>query len=143
MKTLLSTIIISSVISITLSGCTHAHKNTKTPETTKLHKTTKILKQDQARVAITLNKDLTTTVIATNDGQRIKPECVIYDEERQSDSSIPVCDKQNLAARSASEEILYEQTYKISVIKGSVCVTIIAPPYNYKLCDPPYDLSGL
>jgi hypothetical protein len=141
MKTLLFTILILSVISISLPGCTHATK--KATKTSKLIETTKILEQDKARVAITLNKGFGITVISTNDGKRIEPKCVTNKKAQQSYPSVPLCDEFNFdAAKPDSEKVLYKQTFQVSVKQGSVCVYVKIGSAYYKFCDPPYDLSG-
>ena len=120
-------IIALSISILLLSGCTHTH-----------YKTTKILKQDQAQVAITLNKDFKNTVISTNDGKRIEPTCIVDEKTRKSEPSIPLCES-DFAAKGG--EVLYAETYKVVVKKGSVCISIWNGPYRYDFCDPPYDLG--
>jgi hypothetical protein len=102
-------------------------------------KTAKILKEDQAQVAITLNKDFTNTVIAVNDAKRITPCALAADAaKRQVQDDIKPCEPE---AEAGKGEILFEDTYKVTVRKGSICLTIISASSKYRFCDPPYNLG--
>lgn len=125
MKYTKSLILAVCISVLMLSGCTH-------------YQTTKILKQDQAQIAITLNKGYKTTVIAANDGKRIEP-CIVENKRQKADSStLKTCEPD---LDTGKGKILFEETYKVTVREGSVCVSLWAGPYRFDFCDPPYDLD--
>jgi hypothetical protein len=103
------------------------------------YKTAKILKEDNAQIAITLNKGFETTVISTSDGKRIDPICITDKKAYQKQTSIPMCEDQMQAKK--ENKVLYEKTYNVTVIEGSICVRVKIGPAIYKFCDPPYDLG--
>jgi hypothetical protein len=118
-----------------LSACTHTDK--------KLIKTAGILKQDQAQVAITLNKGFENSVIATNNGKRITP-CLDREYMGISHSNMQAIEAANLQPCEplpADGKILYEQNYKVVVREGSVCFSLWVGSRRYDFCDPPYDLG--
>ena len=122
MKHISFIIIALSISTLMLSGCTH-------------HRTTKILKADQAQVAITLNKGFEATVISTNDGKRIAPTCVTDTKLQKTDPPVPLCNESDFSAK--GDNVLYEQTYRVVVKEGSVCIKIKIGTSGYELCDPP------
>ena len=128
MKKILTYTLALMLFSLLISGCAPSH-----------YKTSKILKQDNAQIAITLNKGFETTVISTNNGERIDPICVMDEKAKQMHSSIPMCEENEFAAK--GKKILYENTYKVTVVEGSVCVKVRIGSAVYKFCDPPYDLG--
>jgi hypothetical protein len=104
-------------------------------------KTARILSQDDAQVAITLNKDYSVSVIAINDGERIT-SCKIPNmkEQRQSDSTGDECPRAKTKAKKDAK-ILYKDTYNVIVKEGSICISIWAGNYEFEFCDPPYKLT--
>lgn len=102
-------------------------------------KTAQIMKEDQAQLAITLNKGFKTTVIATNTGERIQP-CTLA---RQSDVKQQAAEPDNCKPDEHADngKVLHEETYKVTVREGSVCITVISGSRKYRFCDPPYDLG--
>lgn len=127
MKPLQITLVFMTASLLLLTGCT------------KHYRTTKILKQDNAQVAITLNKGFETTIISTADGQRIEPTCITDKNEKEETPSIPLCDSSRNSKESG--KILYETAYNVVVREGSICVLITRGVYKYEICDPPYNLG--
>ncbi|MCG8015253.1 MAG: hypothetical protein JAY97_03470 [Candidatus Thiodiazotropha sp. 'RUGA'] len=128
MKKILSYTIALTLFSIFISGCAPSH-----------YKTSKILKQDNAQVAITLNKGFETTVISTNDGKRIEPICVMDEKAKKRNASVPMCEENVFSDK--DNKVLYEKTFNVKVVEGSVCVKVRIGSAVYKFCDPPYDLG--
>jgi hypothetical protein len=102
-------------------------------------KTARILEEDQAQMAITLNKGYGTTVIAVNDGQRIEP-CALVSEatKQQVQKAVEPCDPDE---GDAEGEVLFEEHYKVTVREGSICITVMSGSRKYRFCDPPYNLG--
>ncbi|MCU7830075.1 MAG: hypothetical protein KZQ85_13500 [Candidatus Thiodiazotropha sp. (ex Myrtea sp. 'scaly one' KF741663)] len=120
-KLLLITIGIASLL---LSGCAQ-------------YKTSRIISQDQAQVAITLNKGYANSIIALNDGARIEP-CIdpdVRQQKKAESTSLKECDPVGKG------KILFEETYKVTAREGSFCISIWAGSHRYDFCDPPYNLQ--
>lgn len=99
--------------------------------------TSRILSKDEAQVAITLNKDFATSVVSVNDGEKIAP-CISPDIKRQqayTDKDLKIC------GPAGDGKILFEQTYKLTVREGSVCISLWVGDRRYDFCDPPYKLT--
>ena len=111
--------------SLLLSGCGTMYSNAK------------ILAQDNANIAVTLNKDLSTTVINTHTGERVEPCSVdIKDGDKALEEAIRKCYPEG---HDSKGEIL--TTSKIIVREGSICATIISGSRLYVLCQPPLNLG--
>ncbi|MCU7808489.1 MAG: hypothetical protein KZQ73_11570 [Candidatus Thiodiazotropha sp. (ex Semelilucina semeliformis)] len=112
------------IASLLLSGCAQ-------------YKTSRIISQDQAQVAITLNKDYAASIIALNNGARIEP-CIdpnVRKQKNMASESIKTCEPLK------DGKLLHEETYKVRVTEGSVCISIWVGHYRYDFCDPPYKLT--
>lgn len=117
-------ILTAGIVALMLSGCAQ-------------YNTSRILSQDDAQVAITLNKDYKTSIISVNDGARIEP-CIDPDV-RQQEKTEPTSAK--ICGPLGQGKILREETYKLTVREGSVCISIWAGNHRYDFCDPPYHLQ--
>ena len=116
-------LIVSS--SLALSGCGTMYGNAK------------ILAQDNANVAVTINKDLSTTVINTHTGERVEPCTVdIQQDKRSLQDAINKCYPEG---HDPNGKIL--SSTNITVREGSTCVTIISGSRGYVLCQPPHNLG--
>jgi hypothetical protein len=128
MKSLKLMILALGASSVLLSGCAQM-------------KTARIISQDDAQVAITLNKGFTVSVIALNEGERIA-SCKIYDPKGQAQKD-PSGNDCPMAKREAKKDmkVLYKDTYTVTVKEGSTCISIWVGNHEFEFCDPPYKLS--
>lgn len=102
-----------------------------------MYSNAKILKQDNANVALTINKDLSNTVINTYTGERVLPCFVANKNEKLAiDEVIEKCAPKghDLSGPPVSEA-------QIVVMKGSICIIIVIGSRGYKLCQPPEKLG--
>ena len=111
--------------SLALSGCGTMYSNAK------------ILEQDNANIAFTINKDLSNTVINTHTGERVKPcDVEIKNKARAVDEVIAKCapEGHDLSGPPVSDA-------QIVVKKGSICIIIVSGSRGYLLCQPPHNLG--
>ncbi|MCU7907019.1 MAG: YgdI/YgdR family lipoprotein [Candidatus Thiodiazotropha sp. (ex Epidulcina cf. delphinae)] len=108
-----------SIAALTLAGCSSHHK------------TARILKQDQAHVAMTLNKDFGATIVSVHDGKRIEPCLVKGANPSKHPAHLKPCDPDIDKGK-----LLHEETYRVSVREGSKCIIIWANGFKYKFCFP-------
>jgi hypothetical protein len=104
------------------------------------YKNAKILAEDKAQVAITLNKDFSSTIILVNEGKRLKPTCLIEKVGKETYPDLPLCS--DLEKAKSNTKVLFEEKIHILVKKGSICVEKVIRNFKFKVCDPPHDLSG-
>jgi len=125
-------VFVLGLLALLLAACSEQHNKP-------VLKTAKILEQDRAQLAITLNKGYGTTVIATNNGERIEP-CALAREavKQQPQEDLKPCKADPADAKG---KVLFEDTYKVTVREGSICITVISGSRKYRFCDPPYDLG--
>ena len=111
--------------SMTLTGCGTLYSNAK------------ILSEDNANIAVTINKDLSNTVINTHTGERVEPCAVdITETKRPLADAIKKCYPEG---HDPNGKIL--STTNIVVREGSICATIVSGSRLYVLCQPPYNLG--
>lgn len=97
----------------------------------------KILSQDEANIAITINKNLSGTVINTHTGERIKP-CVA--DIRQAEASLDELIKQcHPKGHEPNGKILAFGSYTLR--EGSYCYTGVVGNTLYVYCQPPLNLG--
>lgn len=99
----------------------------------------RIMQQDQSQVALLLNKGFSTSVVAINDGARIEP-CKI---EQQSGEKGRMTDVTGCypEGHNPDGKILFEDTYKVTVREGSICITMTSGSHTYVFCQPPFNLG--
>jgi hypothetical protein len=120
-------LIIACVASLAISGCTQQEG----------HTTLRIISQDEAKVAVTINKDLSNTVINTNTGERIEPCKIDPQQLKQALNEIPEsCYPEGY---DPNGRILSE--VKITVREGSQCITVVSASRYYVFCEPPHNLG--
>jgi predicted component of type VI protein secretion system len=119
-------ILLTFATSIALTGCSHVN-----------YKNAKILSQDDAKVAVTINKDLSNTVINTNTGERIEPCKIDPQEVKLSEEEI--IKRCYPDGHDPDGKILSEM--KITVREGSKCITIVSASRYYVFCQPPLNLG--
>jgi len=107
-------------------------------ETAKMLNTLKILNESDAKILITINKDLSTDVINLQEGTRAKP-CNDIDERNELLSAEDKRLKCYPVGHNPYGKIL--KTTNIEIREGSICATIVSGSRLYVLCQPPYDLG--
>ncbi|MCU7934638.1 MAG: hypothetical protein KZQ99_07135 [Candidatus Thiodiazotropha sp. (ex Dulcina madagascariensis)] len=118
--------LLTCISSIALTGCSHVK-----------YRNAKILSQVDAKVAVTINKDISTTVINTNTGEIIEP-CKI-DTQQRKPSNKELIKKCYPEGHDPNGKVLSETT--ITIREGSKCITIVSWSRLYVFCQPPYDLG--
>jgi len=99
--------------------------------------TAKILSEEDAKIAITINGDLSGTVINTYMGERIQP-CV--DDIREAQASLDVLiQKCYPEGHDPNGKIIASGSYTLR--EGSYCHTIVLGSSLYVYCQPPLDLG--
>ena len=126
MKRTAVTIVVLSAILTLLSGCAATS-----------YRNAKILSQDQAKIAMTLNENLSGTLINTNTGERIEP-CIadIRKEKESLESLIKRCYPKG---HDPDGEVLASGTFTLR--KGSYCYTGVIGNTLYVFCQPPLNLG--
>lgn len=99
--------------------------------------TMRILKEKEARVLITINKDLSTDVISLHRGEKIKHCESVNDVESLSDEEKRL--KCYPVGHNPYGKILKETS--IQLREGSICATITVGSRLYVVCQPPVDLG--
>ena len=99
--------------------------------------TMKILKEKDAKVLITINKDLSMDVIGIHKGEKIKPCKLNKNDESLTDEEKRL--KCYPVGHNPYGNILKEAN--IQIREGSVCISIWVGSRRYDFCDPPYDLN--
>jgi hypothetical protein len=116
----------TGLTSLLLSGCAQLS-------------TSYALSKDNSQIAIALNEDFSNTILAVNNGERIEPcKPDSKKEQMQSQQHPPndeVCGKIN------PDDVIYEETYKVQVRKGSTCISIWVGDKRFDFCDPPYKVT--
>ena len=95
----------------------------------------RIMEQEQSQVAILLNKGFSSSVVAINNGKRIKP---CKKDENSQEASSKKCYPEG---HDPDGKVLFEETYKVTIREGSTCITVTSGFHSYDFCDPPYDLG--
>ncbi|MCG7995170.1 MAG: hypothetical protein JAZ19_20185 [Candidatus Thiodiazotropha taylori] len=126
MNKIIITLLTFTFISISVSGCNKAK-----------YSNAKILSQDESKIVLTVNKDLSSTVINANTGERVEP-CI-------EDTSKTDMSKKEIFAKCYPKDFDpdSEVVSKSSVIiqKGSICGTITVGKRLYVVCQPPHNLG--
>lgn len=132
MKKLFLPLATLTAAAIVLSGCCSSS-----------YKTKKILEQDQSKIVMTINKDLSTTMINANTGERIAP-C-----ETKVPPGLPLgeltkaissCLPKGKKLPRSDEDILTRGEFWLW--KGSYCyASIEGSGFLYVYCQPPLDLG--
>jgi hypothetical protein len=104
------------------------------------YKNAKILAEDKAQIAITLNEDFSSTIILTNEGKRLEPTCLVEKDGKETYPNLPLCS--DIEKAKSNTQVLFEEKIHILVKKGSICVEKVIRNLKFKVCDPPHDLSG-
>ena len=111
-------------------------------------KVARIYKQDDAQLALTLNKDATVTVVGIGAGERVEP-CKLRatpstDQKLGKAGAMP--DDKTLAEcypdGHVPGKILFQETYTISVREGSCCADVVSADGEVRVyCSPPRPLG--
>lgn len=130
-KTILPLAIVAAS-TVLLSGCCSTS-----------YKTKEILEEDRSKIVMTINKDLSTTMINANTGERIAPCSVKVDPgaplAKLSDQ-ISKCLPEGHELPGSNDAILTKGEYLMW--KGSYCFAgIDGSGYLYVYCQPPLDLG--
>lgn len=117
--------VLTCLTSLGLSGCGTMYSNAK------------ILEQVNANIAVTVNKDFSSTVINTHTGDRVEP-CVVDIKEgkRSVQAAIEECYPEGHDPHGEVRSMT-----NITVREGSVCITIVSGSRGYVLCQPPLNLG--
>jgi len=96
-------------------------KRAKTPH----EHTTSIMKENDAQVAITLNKDLSFDILGVRAVKRVEP-----------------CKKgRNNDCHFDPDKIFAQETFTITIVEGSCCAYISGSDTTYKFCTPEWPLD--
>ncbi len=96
-------------------------KRTKTPH----DHTADIMKENDAQVAVTLNKNLSFDVLGVRAGKRIEP-----------------CKKgKGNDCHFDRDKIFAQKTFTITIVKGSCCAYISGSDSTYEYCSPPFPIE--
>jgi len=110
---------ISGSIILTLGACSTVQEKSNTLNTAK------IMAKDKAQVAVTLNKNLSFDVLGVRAGKRVKP-----------------CEKgKNNDCHFDADKIFAQETFTITIVKGSCCAYISGGSTTYKFCTPEWPLD--
>ena len=99
--------------------------------------TMKILKEKDAKVLITINKDFSMDVIGLHKGEKITPCKLNKNDESLTDEEKRL--KCYPVGHNPYGKIIKEAN--IQIREGSVCISIWVGNHRYDFCDPPYNLS--
>ncbi|MCG8039146.1 MAG: hypothetical protein JAZ19_19160 [Candidatus Thiodiazotropha taylori] len=113
-------------ISIITTGCNKAK-----------YSNAKILSEDESKIVLTVNKDLSSTILNANTGERIEP-CVtdLSEKEMNREEIIKKCYPEG---HNPNGKILSKST--MVVTEGSICATITVGSRLYVICQPPHNLG--
>lgn len=101
--------------------------------------TAQLMKEDKSQVALLLNKDLSITVAGVEAGLRAHPCATEPDKKNSADgknnqmNSYESC----LPAGKPKGEIFHQETFTITVVRGSCCAYISGGGHTYELCSGP------
>lgn len=110
---------ISGTIILILGGCSTVKTQSNVLETAK------IMSEDKAQVAVTLNKNLSFDVLGIEAGKRVEP-----------------CKKgKGNDCHFAQNKIFSQETFTITIVEGSCCAYISGGDMTYKFCTPEWPLS--
>ena len=102
-----------------------AHESGKKRVKTPHEHTANIMKEKDAQVALTLNKNLSFDVLGVNKGERVKP-----------------CKKgEGNDCHFDRDKIFAQETFTITIVEGSCCAYISGGSSTYKFCTPEWPLS--
>jgi len=127
-----------------LNACTKVEEE----ESASILKTTKIMADRNAQFAITLNENLEWDLLGTRAGKLIKDFEPVFDDcddtkqkncagKANLDESVPD------AASKDSDlgELFFQQTFTVTIHKGSCCVRVSSNTRTKKYCAPPYPIE--
>lgn len=123
-----------SVLVLSLVACAD-----KSPLQSAQMQTAQIMKEDKSQIALLLNKNLSVSVAGVEAGMRAKP-CATDPNYKAGAASKAMPTTSYESCRSPDKpkgEIFYQQTYTVTVVKGSCCAYISVGGNTYELCSGP------
>ena len=98
-------------------------------------KTANIFKKEESGVAITINKDLSTSIVAIKEGELIEP-CKVDLKAKDRDAALRKCYPEG---HNPDGDTLARGTWEVQ--EGSICIRLASGSHIYVFCQPPYDLG--
>lgn len=104
-------------------------------------KVARIYKQDDAQLALTLNKNATVTVVGVGAGERVEPCKLRVPPTDQEPGKGAILDDKTIAEcypdGHVPGKVLFQETYTISVREGSCCADVVNNGQVRVYCSPP------
>ena len=115
-------IITSGIITLTLSACSTIKEHSNTLETAK------IMDEENAQIAVTLNKDLSFNVLGVRAGKRV--DTCVKGQAQAGDCRFE-----------PPGNPFYKETFTITIVQGSCCAYISGGSATYEYCSPQFPVE--